>query len=150
MTLWERARIGAMVGASGGLVMALISAAAGGTRGLLWHDLPFVAMAFAGATAAGLGLARLFGAEGRLGWGLAVLGAVLTTWAGAALAATLVLGPQVLLQGLLLGPGFVGAWILSSPPVAVGWAGSMALVHRLARAIRRGTVPMSDSDWRAS
>lgn len=150
MKIWERARIGAMVGASGALVAALISALSGGVRGLIWQDIPFIVFAFVGATAAGLALAVLFGARGWAGWGLAMLGALLSTGAGAALGAVLLLGMENPLHGLSLGLFYVGSWLLSSPPVALGWVGSMALIHAAARRIRQSRAAPTKAEWRIS
>jgi hypothetical protein len=134
MRLWVRARIGAMVGTSGAAVMAAIGIAEGGGGRLLWPDLPFIACAFAGATAAGLVLAPFFG-RGAL---RAVLGAVVATLAGAGLGGAAALGLEDPFAGLFLGPMFVVAWILSSPSVAAAWIATMALAHLGAESMAPG------------
>jgi hypothetical protein len=129
MRLWVRARIGAMVGLGGAAVMAAIGFAHGGGGRLLWHELPFVACAFAGATAAGLLLAPFFGGGGRRGALRATLGAVGATLGGAGLGGAAAFGFHDPLVGVVLGPIFVASSILSSLPVAAAWISSMALAH---------------------
>lgn len=138
MRLLARARVGAMVGASGAAVMAAIAIAQGGGGRLLWHELPFVACAFAGATAAGLVFAPYFGGGGRAGALRAALGAVVATLGGAGLGGAAALGLHDPLLGLFLGPMFVAGSILSSPPVAAAWLASMALAHLCARSVDAG------------
>jgi hypothetical protein len=135
MRLWVRARIGAMVGTGGAAVMAAIGFAQGGGGRHISHELPFVACAFVGATAAGLLLAPYFGWGGRRGALRATLGAVGATLGGAGLGGAAAFGLHDPLVGLVLGPIFVAGSIVSSPPVAAAWIASMALAHFSARSL---------------
>ncbi len=149
MRLWVRARVGAMIGVGGASVMAAIGLAQGGGDQLLWHELPFVACAFVGATAAGLLLEPFFGGRGRGGALKAAIGTLGATFGGAGLGGAAALGVHEPLAGLFFGPLFVAGSILTSPVVALTWIATMTLAHLVARSIRRDVVapglPLSPS-----
>jgi hypothetical protein len=128
-----RVRTAAAIGAGGAAVMAAIAIEAGGPGELFWADLPNVACAFVGATAAGLWLAPLFGRDGGRGVLRVGAGAVAATAAGAALGGAAALGLSDPVSGLVIGPVFVAASVAGSPAVAAVWAGSMGLAHLVAR-----------------
>jgi hypothetical protein len=109
-----------------------------------WHiNWPFFIAAAIGAGGAGYLFADCFGAPGRRGLALGVLGAFLTTTTGAAVAG---LGLGLVLAitpvGLILGPMAVGQALLTSPAALVTWIVSMALAHLLMGQVRsRHLIP---------
>lgn len=112
--------------------------------GAFWPvDWPFLLAAAIGASSTGYLFAGCFGHSGSQGIGLCVLGAVLTTISGAAVAG-LGLG-LVLAQtpaGLIMGPIAVAQALVTSPVAALTWAGSMVLAHLAMRGVRSGlTLP---------
>jgi hypothetical protein len=100
-------------------------------------DWPFLLAAGASAAVLGYGFADCFGQPGRHGLGLGLIGALLTTLCGAALAGFglgLVMGPT--LAGAIFGPMAVGQALLTSPAALVTWIVSMALAHLLMGQVR--------------
>lgn len=106
--------------------------------GFRFADPDLVRAAAGGATLAGTLCAGFFGRPPVAGIVMAVLGAVLTTFLGSALAG---LGLAVLGKAggtvILIAPLMVGATILSSPPVFLTWAATMSLAHLVPRLLGR-------------
>ena len=108
---------------------------------MLWPNLrgdwPFLLAASLGASGAGYLFADCFGLPGRKGVGLCLLGALLSTFTGAALAGfglglCLALTPA----GLIFGPMAVGQALLTSPQVLLTWGISMGLAQLLLVQVR--------------
>ncbi len=100
-------------------------------------DWPFLLAATVSAALAGYLFADCFGQPGRGGWTLALLGALLTTLCGAALAGFglgLAMGPTPV--GIILGPMAVGQALLTSPTALLAWIGSMSLAQLLMGQVR--------------
>ncbi|CAN1573798.1 hypothetical protein MCELHM10_03505 [Paracoccaceae bacterium] len=120
-----------LIGSSGTLVMLSML----GTR---WGgDWPFVIAAAIGAGASGFLYADCLGLPGRRGLGLCLLGAILTTVTGAAVAG-LGLGIVVAMTpaGLFFGPMAVAQALLTSLPVLVTWIVTMTAAHLVMGQIR--------------
>ena len=86
--------------------------------------LTMIRLTVGAAWLGGLAVSPLFGRPGKAGMALALVGAVLSTVAGASLAAT-IFDPV----GLVFGPIFVFAMIFQSPLVATVWIVGMTLAH---------------------
>lgn len=133
MPAFHRLAAAALIGTSGTLVMLA----------MLWpqwrSDWPFLIAAAIGAGSMGYLFADCFGQSGRRGLGLCVLGALLTTLCGAAVAGLglgLVLGPTPI--GVIVGPMAVGQALVTSPSALAIWIGTMAMAHALIGLVRTG------------
>jgi hypothetical protein len=98
---------------------------------------PFFLAAAVSAAVAGYVFAGCFGRPGRGGWTLALLGALLTTLCGAALAGFgLGLAMDLTPVGIVFGPMAVGQALLTSPTALLTWVGSMSLAQLLMGQVR--------------
>jgi hypothetical protein len=114
---------------------ALMMGLAGGSTGLAMQG-PFgdgigglAIFAFIGALPGGLAVGWAFGHDGWRGWIRALLGGVLATGLGAAIAGTL-LWPG---QGTIIAPVAVARAIVTQRNVLAVWLGSMILAQIVAR-----------------
>jgi hypothetical protein len=93
-------------------------------------DRDLILLAGSGAFIGGAFCARLFGHPGRVGIGLATIGAILSTVIGAALAGGaygIWEGPT--LAGIVFGPMAVGHAMLKSLPTLLIWVMTMTFAH---------------------
>jgi hypothetical protein len=131
MTFSHRFLAALLIAGSGGLVCWQIFQSLDG-------GLPIFACA--GALLSGLMVAQLFGLPGIKGAVLAILGAVLATAGGAALAG-IILGIPMEEPGLTFAaPMFVASAIASSPFTAVTWAATLGAAHLILLWVRRYDV----------
>ncbi len=119
MPAFHRLAAAALIGTSGTLVMLAM-------LWPRWHqDWPFLIAATLGASLSGWCLADCFG-KGR-GLGLFLVGAVVATLLGAALAGLglgLIFGAG--LEGMMIGPAAVGQALITQPHVLITWGLCMA------------------------
>ncbi len=129
MPITHRLLAAALIAVSGALVMLAIGAP------FAIVDLALVAFAAAGAFLAGLVCAKLFGQTGRDGDATAIVGAILSTLLGAAIAGLCVGFSALGVRMVIMAPIFVAGAILTSPLVFPVWVTSMWAAHLAMRRV---------------
>lgn len=123
--------IGAFISIVGGLtaIAMLASMRLQGNSLLGGDEVPVVAVALVGAFLAGLVIAPAFGRRGRIGWAIALAGAVATTVVGAFLGGFMLFGS---LEDAMICVVMVGSSIVAFPITGLVWVAAMGGAQYLA------------------